>query len=182
MFDWPHAPPHRLDGNGTYFITGATYLKRHYYRRSDDLNRFLSLLFALAGNAKLSLQAWSVFSNHYHLVAQGAGLAMRAMLAELHSIAARELNARDAAAGRKVWFQFRDTELTYERSWLARLKYTHQNPVKHGLVTNARDYPWCSAGWFERVSNPAFVRTLDRFGLDRIHVSDDFEVAPPLHD
>jgi putative transposase len=182
MFDWPHAPPHRFAGNGTYFITASTYLKRHYYRRADDLNRFLSLLFVLVRDAGLSLQAWSVFSNHYHLVAQGAGAALSEMLAELHSTTAREVNARDTTPGRKVWFQFRDTELTYERSWLARLKYTHQNPVKHGLVVNARDYPWCSASWFERVSSPALVRTIERFGLDRIQVPDDFEVVAPANE
>jgi putative transposase len=178
MFDWPHAPPHRLFGPGTFFITAGTHLKRHYYRRREDLTRLTNLLLAQSSKHGLSLQAWSVFSNHYHLVVQGSGSALSEMLRELHSRAARELNARDGTPGRKVWFQFRDTELTFERSWLARLKYTHENPVRHGLAAKASDYPWCSASWFERVSSPAFVRTVQLFRLDRIRVPDDYDTEP----
>jgi len=29
---------------------------------------------------------------------------------------------------------FWDTRLTFEKSWLARLKYVHHNPLYHGLV------------------------------------------------
>src|SRR6185295_13265442 len=40
----------------------------------------------------------------------------------------------DNATGRQVWYNFWDTKLTFENSYLARLNYVHQNPVKHGLV------------------------------------------------
>lgn len=179
MLDWPHSPPHRFENDGTYFITAGTYLKRHHFRRSDDLSRLMSLLFALTDEFELSLQAWSLFSNHYHLVAQGKGESLRLMLSKFHATSSRELNAREQQVGRQVWFQFRDTELTYERSWIARLKYTHSNAVKHGLVSNSTDYPWCSAAWFERVSSPAFCRTVQRFGLDRIRIFDEYDVEPP---
>jgi hypothetical protein len=39
-----------------------------------------------------------------------------------------------------VWFQSWDTQLTNEGSWLARLKYTHENAVHHGLVPQATHY------------------------------------------
>ena len=177
MFDWPHAPLHRFAGHGIYFVTAATYLKRHYYRRHDDLNAFMSLLFALAKEHQQSLQSWSIFSNHYHLVSQGEGASLHTMLSQLHSIAARRLNATAQEAGRQVWFQFRDTQLTYERSWLARLRYTNENPVKHGLVLKAVDYPWCSTSWFERTASPAFVRSVARFKTDTVRVPDEFEVV-----
>ena len=35
------------------------------------------------------------------------------------------------------------------KSYLARLNYVHQNPVKHGLVRVANQYRWCSAAWLE---------------------------------
>ena len=180
MFDWPHSPPHRFANDGTYFITAGTYLKRHHFRCAEDLNRLMALLFALSNEYQLSLQAWCLFSNHYHLVAQGAGESLRLMLSKFHSTSSRELNARDQEVGRKVWFQFRDTELTYERSWLARLKYTHTNAVKHGLVTDAVNYPWCSAAWFERVSSPAFCRTIQQLRLDRIRIFDEYDVENPF--
>jgi putative transposase len=73
-----------------------------------------------------------------------------------------------------VWFNFWDTKLTYERSYLARLSYVHRNPVKHGLVMVANQYQWCSAAWFERIGTPAMIKTIYGFKIDALNVQDDF--------
>ena len=78
------------------------------------------------------------------------------------------------APGRTVWHNFWDTKLTFRQSYLARLHYVHQNPVKHGLVRNANQYPWCSAPWFERVATPSTVKTIYGFKIDKLKVHDDF--------
>jgi putative transposase len=135
------------------------------------------MFFGLARDHAVSLQAWTVFSNHYHLVADGSGDALHRLLTELHSRQSIICNERDNAKGRKVWYQFRDTELTFERSWLARLRYTHENAVRHGLVRVATEYPWCSASWFERNASAAFLRSVQSFKIDRLHVHDDFDVV-----
>jgi len=179
MFDWPHAPIHRFTTNGIFFVTGATYLKRHYYSDRYSLDAFCDMVFGLARDHSVSLQAWTMFSNHYHLVADGPGKALHQMLTELHSRQSIACNKRDNATGRKVWYQFRDTELTFERSWLARLRYTHENAVRHGLVRAATEYPWCSASWFERNASSAFLRSVRSFKIDRLNVNDDFEVLRP---
>jgi hypothetical protein len=67
--------------------------------------------------------------------------------------------------------------LTYQKSYLARLRYTHENAVKHGLVRVANQYPWCSAAWFERTATPAQVKTIYRFKIDKLNVYDDYDVA-----
>ena len=63
---------------------------------------------------------------------------------DLHGVTSRELNKLDNVQGRPVWFNFRDTRLTIQYSYLARLNYVHQNAVKHKLVAAANQYPWCS--------------------------------------
>ena len=40
------------------------------------------------------------------------------------------LNRIDDTPGRRVMYKFWDTRLTFEKSWLARLNYVHQNAVK----------------------------------------------------
>ena len=54
-------------------------------------------------------------------------------LGGLHEDTAEEINRCDGTANRTVWFNFWDTKLTFETSYLARLNYVHQNAVKHGL-------------------------------------------------
>jgi putative transposase len=91
-------------------------------------------------------------------------------LKHVHADSARELNPLDGKVGRTVWYNFWETKLTYERSYLARLSYVHRNPVKHGLVRMANQYRWCSAAWFERVASPAMVKTIYDFKIDRLTI------------
>ena len=100
------------------------------------------------------------------------------MLGYFHERTAKWINKLDANPGRKVWHNYRESRLTYENSYLARLNYVHQNPVKHGLVPVANQYPWCSARWFERTAAPAQIKTLYRFKTDRLLLPDDSEVSP----
>ena len=99
------------------------------------------------------------------------------MLGGLHERTAKWLNKLDQAPGRKIWHNFRETRLTYEKSYLARLNYTHQNAVRHRLVPVANQYPWCSAAWFERTATPAQIKTIYAFKTDQLQAGDDYEVA-----
>ncbi len=126
------------------------------------------------------LEAWAVFSNHYHFVAhspaEGAET-LSHMLGRLHEKLAKWVNKLDNAKGRQVWFNFRETRLTYEKSYLARLNYVHRNPVKHKLVLVANQYPWCSATWFERTATSAQVKTIYGFKTDKLQIYDEYEPA-----
>jgi len=124
-----------------------------------------------------------LFSNHYHFVAHSPLEAPDAsnlsdMLSVLHVRTAEGINQLDRAPGRQVWFNFRETRLTYQKSYLTRLNYVHQNPVKHRLAPVANQYPWCSARWFERSASAAMVKSIYRFKPDRLRVTDDFEPGP----
>jgi putative transposase len=176
---WPHAPTHRLSEAGTYFVTAATYRKEHFFRGRGRIEVLHRGLLSVAHEFGWQLEAWAVFSNHYHFVAhspvEGAE-SLRAMLRLLHEKTAKWLDRLDSAPGRKVWHNYRDTRLTFERSYLARLAYTHRNAVKHGLVPVADQYPWCSAAWFERTATNAQVKTIYGFGDERIRIPDDYDV------
>lgn len=180
---WPHAPTHQLATAGTYFLTASTYLKQHHFRGRARLAVLHRGLLTVARDFGWTLEAWAVFSNHYHFVghppadATDAG-SLSQMLGVLHTKLARWVNRLDKTPGRQVWFNYRETRLTYQKSYLARLNYVHQNPVKHGLVTVASQYPWCSAAWFERTATAAMVNSIYRFKVDRVQVTDDFEPAP----
>ena len=173
---WPHAPIHKLCERGTYIVTAGTLHKRHYFRGDERLELLESKLLELATQYDWQLEAWAVFSNHYHFIAH-AGLQARKlkdMLSHLHTATATVLNQLDKESERQVWHNFWDTELTIETSYLARLHYVHTNAVKHNLVKVANLYRWCSAAWFERTATPAQVKTIYSFGLSRVRVFDDF--------
>ena len=178
MPDWPHAPPHRLFDLGAYFVTGGTYRKALIFRDPDRLSLLQGQLIATLEEHGWRLQAWAVLANHYHVVAisPGAPETLVAALSKVHACTAAEVNRLDGSPGRQVWFQFRDTALTFRQSYFARLRYVHENAVHHGLVQRAAEYPWCSAGWLEQHADPAFRKLLSSFRIDRLNVPDDFDV------
>ena len=175
--DWPHAPLHRLCEHGTYMVTAGTLHKEHYFRGPERLDYLESKLLTLCKERGWQLEAWAVFSNHYHFVAHALPGCeeLKPLLTYLHGETATEMNRLDNEPGRQVWFNFWDTKLTYEKSYLARLNYVHQNAVKHGLAKVACEYRWCSAAWFERTASRAQVRTIYSFKTGKVKVVDDYE-------
>ncbi|MCX6376885.1 MAG: transposase [Armatimonadetes bacterium] len=181
MADWPHAPVHRLEEGGTFIVTAGTYGKQHFFRGADRLALLQDCLLSTAKEWGWRLQAWAVFSNHYHFVAlsPASGASLSDMIKRLHTATAVAVNEMDGTAGRRVWFEYWDTRLTYEKSYLARLKYVRDNAVHHGLVPVADKYPWCSAAWFERTADRSFINTVNSLKTDRLNVFDEYEAETP---
>jgi putative transposase len=179
MSDWQHSPVHRLFEAGTYMVTSGTYQKAPIFRSEAHLRFLHDLLLETARKHHWQLQAWAVFPNHYHFVAISPpnAASLRQLVRELHSVSAREANRWAAEPGRKVWFEYWDSQITFQRSYLARLNYVQQNAVHHRVVRVASQYPWCSAGWFERTASPGFQKTVERFTGQGIKVPDEFDVS-----
>jgi putative transposase len=173
---WPHAPVHRLTAKGLYFVTAATLHHAQYFRSRERLEVLNRGLLTVCQDFGWRLEAWVVFSNHYHFVAESPGTAesLPAMIGTLHEKTAKWVNKLDAIPGRQVWHNYWDTHINLPRAYFARLNYTHQNAVRHGLVHIAKDYPWCSAAWFEQHTSPALVKSIYRFKTDKIE--DDIHV------
>ncbi len=174
--DWPHAPVHRLSDNAVYFVTAGTLHKEHFFNTPEKRDLLEQHLLVLAKQFGWQLEAWAVFANHYHVVARGNpdSRNLGEFIHHLHGVTSRELNKMDNLRERQVWFNFRDTKLTSQHSYLVRLNYVHQNAVKHKLVLVANQYPWCSAAWFERVASPAQIKTIYSFKMERLKIEDDY--------
>ena len=161
-------------------MTASTYLREHHFAGSKRLGVLQRGLLSLAAKFDWRLEAWAIFSNHYHFVAHSPGDADDAaslpeMLRMLPVKTAEWVNKLDKTPGRQVWFNFWDRKLQQQGAYLARLNYVHQNAVKHRLVPVACQYPWCSAAWFERTASSAMVKSIYRFRTDKLSAGDDFE-------
>jgi putative transposase len=108
---WPHAPMHQLSQAGAYFITAGTYLKAHHFRGADRLRVLHRGLLKLASDFGWQLEAWALFSNHYHFlghspVGQPAAQSLSQMLGRFHAKSAAWVNRLDNSPGRQVWHNF----------------------------------------------------------------------------
>ena len=176
--NWPHAPPHRLASGGVYFVTSRTFNRVPHFNTRARLNLVRDRLLALAVRYGWQMEAWAVLSKHYHFVAhspvsekhaRSLGLFVR----HLHADITRTINREDGVEGRTLWHNYRETHLLQQHGYLARLNYTHNNPVHHKLVNLAGDYEWCSGSAFENACPRAWVNTIYSFKYDQISRKDE---------
>jgi putative transposase len=173
---YPHNPPHYFVPDAMYMVTGAILHKQHLLSEEKRKEFVLQTLFERAELLGWNLEAWAILNNHYHFIAQAPedATTLEKLIRQIHSITAIEFNRQDRASGRQVWHNYWDTCLTYEKSYLARLHYVHENPVKHGLVENASDYPYCSNKWFIEQGDDVLKELVFAQPIDKIKVNDEF--------
>ena len=171
---WPHAPSKIVKGPGLCIITSGTYHKEHHFKGKGRLEFLQQTLFEAAIETGWELQAWAIFSNHYHLVGISPDPdGVRRITKLVHGRSSLHVNKLDETQGRKVWYRCRDTQLTSEKSYLARLAYVHNNPRKH-LGISPHEYPFCSLHWFKTNADPPFYETVMSFPYDQISIEDDY--------
>jgi putative transposase len=173
---YPHNPPHYFVSNAMYMVTGAILHNQHLLIENNRKELVLQTLLERATQLGWDLQAWAILNNHYHFIAQApeSAITLRKLIQQLHSIAAIQINKWDQTPGKQVWFNYWDSCLTYEKSYLARLHYVHLNPVKHGLVDNAMNYPFCSYKWFVERGDETLKQQVFAQPIDRVKVLGDF--------
>ena len=173
---YPHNPPHYFVPESMYMVTGAILYNQHLLNESKRKEFVLQTLLERASLLGWDLQAWAVLNNHYHFVAKAPDNAttLTKLIRQFHSITAIQLNRWDQTPGRQVWCNYWDSCLTYKKSYLARLHYVHLNPVKHGLIANAINYPFCSYKWFVEQGDEALKHEVLAQPINRVKVMDDF--------
>lgn len=156
-------------------FTAATLHKAKLFDTPEKLDYLERELLDSLQSDGWKMQAWAVFPNHYHFVAIAPeNPDVTSTIRRLHGRTARQFHLMDGVTGRKVWFQFYDSALTYQSSYFARLSYVHRNAVRHGIVREPRDYRWCSARWFSEQATRAQYESLMELPIDKVNVVDDF--------
>jgi putative transposase len=170
-----NAPPHYFEQGANHIITACIY-KRVRILDLQKKNHFLGTLFNLCQGLGWTLDAWVVLDNHYHIIVTTSAKKHRLtdLIRPLHSKTAKKFNYLDSTKGRKVWHNYWDTCLTSEWSYLSRMKYVMLNPVKHGFVTEPKDYPFSSYTWFVNSMEKEFVEKVLSLPIETVNVVDHF--------
>ena len=165
-----HAPAHFGDEARTYLITAACFEHQAILEHPERLTEWEGKLIQLiAGLADAELKAWVVLPNHYHVLAAVSLPALRVKLGRLHNGTSTQWNREDGRPGRKVWYRFTDRAIRSDRHLYATVNYIHANPVKHGLVRKASDWPWSSFGDYAAAHGVAELRRWwDAYPIDRM--------------
>jgi len=144
-----HHPPHIYLDDTWYIITASVYRGHRLLRPEGHKNLVWGQLKALVDEFELTLAAWVILDNHYHvLVKSHIGPDLRRVFGRLHGRTSYDLNRLDGARGRQVWHNYWDTCIRGEVDFWTRFNYIHNNPVKHGYVRRFEDWLFSSYHYY----------------------------------
>ena len=129
------------------FVPGAIY---HIYCRVargeivfDDLDEafeFVEKLCEVRDLDGLTIFAWCLMGNHYHLVLRTGDLDLWRSMARLQGSVSRNYNRRHRILGRLWQSRYRARVIDSETYFRQVLAYVHLNPVTAGVANDPADY------------------------------------------
>lgn len=173
-----HNPPHLYRSQSKYFITGATYKKKHFLVSDKTKDRVFYSLYKGFNESGWEIEDWVILHNHYHLMVNAPENAesLSAIIRDIHKFTAMWIkkNMHESKNDEKIWWNYWDTCITYERSYFSRLNYLWNNPVKHGLVKKAEDWKYGSY-YYRYQKEKEYLQNLRKnYPFDKVKVKDDF--------
>lgn len=174
---YAHTPPHLYRAGTAYFITASTYGRARLLDNPAKEKLFSSLLKSCDKHG-WTLEDWVILDNHYHLMvtAPSSAHSLPRFIADYHRFTALFIKKNNPAAVSlpKIFSNYWDTCITFENSYYARLNYIFYNPVKHGYVENAEEYPWGSLYFRCRNDRVYIERLMKGFPFDEVRIEDDY--------
>lgn len=115
------------------------------FSSAADYKLLLDLLLDNARKFGVALHAYVLMTNHFHLLATPeAADSLPQMMQAVGRRYVRYFNDAQGRSGTLWEGRYRSTLIQTERYLLACMVYIDLNPVRAGLVADARDYPWSS--------------------------------------
>jgi putative transposase len=114
-----------------------------------DRERMLALLGEHAARLQVAIHAYVLMDNHFHLLATpSTATGLPEWMQSVGRQYVRYFNDRHGRSGTLWEGRYRSTLIQTERYLLACMAYIDLNPVRAGMVTDARDFPWSSHGHY----------------------------------
>ncbi|MCG6861175.1 MAG: transposase [Chromatiaceae bacterium] len=147
-----------LVGGGTYFFTVVTYRRRRFLTDAEPQRWLREAIEATRADHSFDIDAWVLLPDHLHCIwtlPEGdADFATRwSLIKTRFTKKARALLQREdwmTPSKRKhregtIWQRrFWEHVIRDQRDFVNHVNYVHYNPVKHGLVKRASDWPFSS--------------------------------------
>ena len=119
------------------------------FASAADYQTLLDLLDASARKFGVAIHAYVLMANHFHLLATPHSTdALSQMMQALGRRYVRYFNDSQKRSGTLWEGRYRSTVIQAERYLLPCMAYMDLNPVRAGVVAQARDYPWSSHGHY----------------------------------
>ena len=143
------ARKHQLQNSLVYHVYNRSNARVAIFNSGDDYLYFIKLLIEYAARFKVNIYHWVIMPNHYHLLLE---LEESAKLSKFMA----GLNRAYTCYHHRVYFtagflwqgRFKLKPIEKEQYLLACGRYIERNPVRAGMVCEAKDYSYSSAKFY----------------------------------
>ena len=135
-----------------HFVTGNVLDQARIFTESGLCLAFLDELNSLNDQWPSKLIAYVLMPNHFHLISNPKDGRIKEFIGTLKSLSAKRIVKTSKrfrfqcdSDGHRVWQQsFKSVPLWSGWMIWQKINYIHANPVRAGLVSSTKDYPWSS--------------------------------------
>ncbi len=136
----------RLDAPGTlHHVMGRGIERTKIFRSSADRNDFLNRLSDLCREGALSVYAWALMVNHFHLLARTGSQPLSKSMRRLLTGYVVNFNRKHKRYGHLFQNRYKSIICEDDPYLLELTRYIHLNPLRAGVVDRVEElngYPW----------------------------------------
>ncbi len=158
--------PPRLEFSGAvYHVIARGNEQRDVFRNDSDRELYLRRLAHYRDRFRFRLYAYCLMSNHVHLALETGPVHLSRIVLALHGSYAQAFNQRYQRVGHLFQGRYKAFVVQKSSYLLELVRYIHNNPVKAGLVSEARLYRWSSDRYYQGAPPPDWLDTRGLFEL-----------------
>ena len=141
-------------GTGVYHVMMRGINRQQIFESEEDNRHMLYILSNLhlqyspdgtpLSSPTCSIYAYCLMGNHFHLLIQERAWTIGEIIKSLASSYVYYFNKKYQRIGHLFQDRFKSEPVNDMSYFVTLLRYIHQNPVKAGIVSDAKDYPWSS--------------------------------------
>ncbi len=129
----------------TYHVLNRGNGKQTVFHKDKDYYVFVTMMHEAAARIPIALYAYCLMPNHFHMVVmQNEGANLSQWMQWLMTSHVRRYHGHYGTSGHIWQGRFKSFIVKQDHHLLNVLRYVEANPVRVGMVTSARDWPWSS--------------------------------------
>ncbi len=172
----------RLDAPGTlHHVMGRGIEKTKIFRGNRDREDFVSRLADLCREGYLSVYAWALMDNHFHVLIKTRGRSLSQSMRKLLTGYVVNFNRRYKRYGHLFQNRYKSIVCQEDPYLLELTRYLHLNPLRGGVVKDLQElseYPWTGHSALMGKVKRAWQDTetiLSSFGTRRARAVESYE-------
>jgi len=127
-----------------YHVMGRGNERKNIFRDTQDRIKFLQILKEAVELHDFKLYAYTLMSNHYHLLIKIAQPNLSQIMKYINGSYAVYFNWKYKRIGHLFHHKFKSVIVEHGPELLNCMRYIHLNPLRAGMVENLDEYDWTS--------------------------------------